>query len=423
MDAQKRTRSCSRKPVIRDAQVTLRGSRQICIPMTRETYDRIWKDAAEVRRLLDELLVESPELFPSGMQEKYTFSGCPRESKKMPGVRLRQIRVADEVYYLRPSFVFSYMTGDVDELENAMLLLSAGTPLYIVTRVCGRNDMFWHRHLERLGRCSLAGTTVRNPEKLPQHLAADEHHAHWCGEKGFIAMTVGGGCILGAALTESADEEHLTVAYGAFAAEARDIDPNYAPQTVNTDGWSATRNAFRTLFPAIATILCFLHGFLKVRDRCRKMHDLHTRIWDVYRAATEADFRQAMADFKTWFEAGSWPAAVVEMTAKLWKRMSEYAVSYSHAGCHRTSNMVDRLMNRLTRLLYAGRGLHGHQSRSELRLRGWALLQNFRPFAPRSGAKREYQSPAHRLNQKQYHENWLHNLQVCTSLAGYRQPT
>ena len=48
-----------------------------------------------------------------------------------------------------------------------------------------------------------------------------------------------------------------------FAAEARDVDPGYAPQTVNTDGWASTRNAFQTLFPLITVVLCFLHGFLK----------------------------------------------------------------------------------------------------------------------------------------------------------------
>lgn len=92
-----------------------------------------------------------------------------------------------------------------------------------------------------------------------------------------------------------------------------------------------------------------------------------------------------MAALRTWSEHGSFPEVVVKMTAKLWKRTDEYAVSYKHPGCNRTSNMVDRLMNRLTRFLYAGRGLHGHQITSELRLRGWALLQNFRPYAPRSG--------------------------------------
>src|SRR5208337_1118568 len=83
----------------------------------------------------------------------------------------------------------------------------------------------------------------------------------------------------------------IAPAYGVFAAEARDVDPEYAPQTVNTDGWASTRNAFQTLFPLITVVLCFLHGFLKIRDRCRKACELHRRVWDVYRAATAEEFR------------------------------------------------------------------------------------------------------------------------------------
>ena len=77
------------------------------------------------------------------------------------------------------------------------------------------------------------------------------------------------------------------------------------------------------------------------------------------------------------------------------------------------------------RLMYANRGLHGHQGSSELRLRGWALLLNFRPYAPRSNQPRTHDSPAHRLNGKRYHEHWLHNLMASTSLMGFRnrQPT
>lgn len=109
--------------------------------------------------------------------------------------------------------------------------------------------------------------------------------------------------------------------------------------------------------------------------------------------------------------------------AKLWERTEHYAVSYDHAQAHRTSNLVDRLMNCLTRLLDAGRGLHAHQRSAELRLRGWALLQNFRPYAPRSGRPRDYQSPAHRLNQKHYHENWFHNLARLCLLGGRQRRT
>jgi hypothetical protein len=290
----------------------------------------------------------------------------------------------------------------------------------VVTEIFGHNDMYWHRHLERLGRCKLVGTTMRNPTRLPEHLAADEHHTDWCGQKGYVAFTAGGGCVLGVAVTDSADEEHLTDAYGQFASESRELNPDYAPKTVNTDGWIATQNAFRTLFSAIVIVLCFLHGFLKIRERCRKARELHARVWEVYGASTATEFRQRMAAFRAWFEGGTWPKAVGDMVTKLWNRESEYRVSYSHPGCHRTSNLADRLMNRLTRFLYAGRGIHGHQASCERRLRGWALLQNFRPYAPRSGTTRTYQSPAHKINQKQYHENWLHNLQVCTSLAGAR---
>ncbi len=423
MDAQKRTRSCTRQRMPQP-QGTARGSRQICVPMTRELYDAIWKDAGEVRQFLQTQIQQSPELFPGGVENGFQLTGHLPESRKIPGVRLRQLRLSNGgVFTLRPSFVTRYMTGTVENLENPLLLLSVGVPYWIVTRICGHNDMYWHRQVEALGRNSLVGTTVRDPERLPEHLAGDEHHADWSGEKGYVAFTAGGGCMLGAALSHSADEEHLTAAYGQFAEECRDLKPDYAPKTVNTDGWCATRNAFRTLFPAIITVLCYLHGFLKIRDRCRKLHELHQRVWEVYRAATADEFRQRMAAFREWCQQGSWPKAVHEALEKLWNHESEYVEGYSHAGCHRTSNLCDRLMNRLTRLLYTGRGLHGHQRSSELRLRGWALLHNFRPFAPRGRQPPAYQSPAHRLNQKEYHPNWLHNLQVCTSLAGRRPCT
>jgi hypothetical protein len=421
MENQGRTRLCSRhcQPGP-GSDKTPYGCKQICVPMTRDIYDAIWNDAPQVRKFLQPLIEDFPELFPAGIQEGYQLSGHLPESIKMPGIRLRQIRIGGMAYTLRPSFVMAYMTGSVEELENPLLFLSVGVPCWMLTRVFGHNDMFWYRQLERLGRNSLVGTTVRNPDQLPEHVAADEHHADWCGEKGFVAFTAGSGCVLGAALTASADEEHLTEAYGKFAEEARQVQPDYTPKTVNVDGWWATGNAFRALFAGIVTILCFLHGFLKIRDRCRKAYELHRRIWDVYRAATAEEFRKNMIDFHQWFEQGTWPAAVRDMVAKLTNRSEQYATSYDHPGCHRTSNLVDRLMNRLTRFLYAGRGLHGHQHNSELRLRGWALLQNFRPFAPRSNLKRQYHSPAHKLNQMQYHEHWLHNLQVSASLGGIR---
>jgi len=420
MDAPQRTRRVKRDKSDPPPQVP-RGAKQIVIPMTREQYDDLWNDAAQVRALLDGWLAEFPEIFPRNMTAGYALHGHGRESRKLPGVRLRKVKLADgAVYWLRPSFALSYMAGTVEDLAYPLLLAAHGVPAWLLTQGFGHSDMFWQRVIERLGRSSLVGATIRDPARLPEHLAADEHHGDWAGEKGFLAVTVAEGCVLGLALTKSADDQHLQEAYAEFAREARDVKPDYAPQTVNTDGWAATQNAFRALFPAISVVLCYLHGFLKIRDRCRKNHDLHRRVWEVFRAPTAAAFRQQMRDFQEWWEQQPFPAAVREMLTKLANKTEQYAVAYEHPGCRRTSNAVDRPMNRLTRLLYAGRGLHGHQASSERRLRGWALLLNFRPYAPRSNHRRDHDSPAHRLNGKRYHEHWLHNLCVSTSLLGFR---
>ena len=59
----------------------------------------------------------------------------------------------------------------------------------------------------------------------------------------------------------------LTAAYGVFWEKARHLDPEYRPETVNTDGWPATQADWRELFQGVTLILCFLHAFLKIRER------------------------------------------------------------------------------------------------------------------------------------------------------------
>ena len=278
-----------------------RGAKQIVIPMTRPQYDDLWHQADRVRAFLAEWAEAAPELFPAGFDQGYSLHGFGRQSRKLPGVRLRKIVLADGTsYWLRPSFVTSYMTGTVEELAYPLLLAEHGVPAWLLTIGFGHSDMFWYRLIERLGRNSLVGTTVRDAARLPAHLVADEHHADWAGQKGYVATTVGAGCVLGVALTAAADDVHLQDAYGVFAAEARDVDPEYTPETVNTDGWAATRNAFLAWFPRIAVVLCFLHGFLKIRDRCRKACDLHRRVWEVYRATTAEEFRRLMTALQQW---------------------------------------------------------------------------------------------------------------------------
>ncbi len=294
MDARPNTRRVDRERKPTPPQPS-RDAKQIVIPMTRTHYDEIWHDPERIRAFVDGWVGSDPELFPVGFHRGYRLLGFGRRSRKLPGLKLRKVVTDDgSSYWLRPGFITGYMTGTVEELAYPLLLASHGVPPWLLTIGFGHSEMGWYRLLERLGRNGLVGATIRDPARLPEHLAADEHHADRAGQEGYLATTVGAGCILGVAPTSSANDDHLREAYGVFAAEARDIEPEYTPETVNTDGWAATRNAFQASFPAIAVVLRFLHGFLRIRDRCRKAHELHRRVWDVYRAATAEEFRRRM---------------------------------------------------------------------------------------------------------------------------------
>ncbi|MCP4166450.1 MAG: hypothetical protein GY759_11210, partial [Chloroflexi bacterium] len=79
----------------------------------------------------------------------------------------------------------------------------------------------------------------------------------------------------GASLALAADEPALTEAYGYFKEEAQIVDPDYTPETVNTDGWLATQKAWLALFTTITVMKCFLHAFLKIRNRTKKRYQAH----------------------------------------------------------------------------------------------------------------------------------------------------
>ena len=230
MDARPKTRQVDRERKTPSTQVP-RGAKQIVIPMTQQQYDDIWHDADRVRSFIEQCARSAPELFPAGFDQGYCLHGFGRESLKLSGLKLRKIVLANGAsYWLRPSFIFSYMTGTVDQLAYPLLLAAHGVPPWLLTIGFGHSDMYWYRVIERLGRNSLVGTTVHDSAQLPEHLVADEHHADWAGQKGYIPTTVGGGCILGVALTASADDVHLQEAYGVFAAERGTSTPGTPPR-------------------------------------------------------------------------------------------------------------------------------------------------------------------------------------------------
>jgi hypothetical protein len=287
--------------------------------------------------------------------------------------------------------------------------------------------MYWHRLERSLGRPSLVGTTVKAAERLPRHLVADEKHTTLAGEKVYLAATAGGGCCLGMALAMSAGTDDLTEAYGVFRDEARRLDPQYRPETVNTDGWPATQAAWRALFKGVTVILCFLHASLKVRERAVPLKEtfalLRERIWEAYHAPDARTFSQRLRRLRQWAKAHVEKEVVREKVLALCDKRAAFVTAYAHPGCRRTSNPVDRLLRRLDYHLYCTQHLHGTTGAAEQGLRGWALIYNFAPSCPETVRESAgLRSPAERLNGKRYHDEWLQNLLISASLGGYRRP-
>ena len=253
----------------------------------------------------------------------------------------------------------------------------------------------------------------------------DEKHTKILKEKAFVATTVATGCVLGAEVVKSADEESLTKAYSVFAKESRNIYPEYTPVTANIDGWDATKVALSAIFVGIVFTHCFLHGFIKIRDRCRKsiMFDLIcSKVWYVYKAKTKRAFSQRMRRFKAWSVSNIKMPGTLSKIISLSDKSHLYQIAYDHPDGYRTSNMCDRSMKWMKKSIFIRQNFHGKLRSANASMRSWAILRNYYPYCLKKVKdKNIYMSPATELNGFSYADTWLTNLLVASSMNGYRQ--
>lgn len=397
--------------------------KHICLPFdSEEHYRNCVEDLSVLRNYLAQQLAAHPELFPQAMSEGFTFHDSYRSRKLKLRLRRIKLKASGEVFTLRPSFLMPYLVGRTDELERILYLRQWGVPFEALAYVFGRDAMFWYRAWVGLGRCNLVGSTVKSSEKMPKDLIADEKITWVCRQEVSVATTVGGQCFLGVEVVEKDDTEGLLTGYGQFAREAQDVFAQYKPRSVCTDGWKATREAWRKLFPKVTLVLCYLHSVLKIAGRCRGelRQEVLDRVWQAYRAETKASFSQRLRRLREWATV-ELSGVVEEMVLKLCRRRKDFTVAYDCPWAARTSNGVDRLMNHLDRLLYAA--CYGHSSAKSTRLavRAMALQWNFHPYGRRLRQREPSRvSPFGDLNGFVYHENWLHNLLIASSMGGLR---
>ena len=254
---------------------------------------------------------------------------------------------------------------------------------------------------------------------------ADEKHCDWKGQRVYLAVTAAKGCVLGSTLSRGAGHQDLKAAYGLFQQEGVNCAPSYAPETVTTDGWEATRSAWKALFPGITWILCFLHEVIKIRDGCRSKlalrHTLIDKLWHIYHATSKRHFAQRLRRFREWAKSASLPKAIEERVRRLREKSPFFQRAFDFPDAYRTSHQADRPMNYLDRALYAMQDFHGSWEAAELSVRAMALLWNFHPFCRKTRQQNGgCLCPFEQLNGFRYHDDWLRNLLIASSLNGKR---
>jgi hypothetical protein len=377
-------------------------------------------DVTTYRTYLTTVWQHHPEVFPQALAQGYTFHDCYRSRKQDVKLRRIKLKATGAVFTLRPSFLLPYGVGRTAEVEKALFLRQWGVPFEALAYVFGRNAMFWYRAWLSLGRPNLVGTTVKSAAQMPLDLVADEKITWVAGEEVVVPTTVGGGCVLGISVATQATSLRLQEAYGEFKTEATTVFPGYQPRSVCTDGFQATRDAWRHLFPALTVVLCFLHSILKLTERCRGAlrHHVLERAWAVYHAVTKAQFAQRLRRLAEWARL-SLDGSLAQMIEKMARHRADFTPAYDCPQAARTTNAVERVHNHLERVLYTMPYCHGQHASARLAVRAWALQWNFHPYGPRLRHDQPSRSsPFADLNGFQYHANWLHNFLIASSLGG-----
>ena len=399
-----------------------RRGQSICLPCESEAeYRHCVDDARRFRQFLETMGQHHPELVPVAFSQGFKLPDSYRSVKQDLRLRRIKLKATGAVFLVRPSTVLPDLCAQTDEIEKALYLRHWGVPVAALAYVFGHAAMLYYRAWLRVGRNSIVGTTVKAAEGMPKNLLADEKHTWHGGRCEYVATTVGSGCFLGAAMAQDASTVSLQTAYGEFLTEAREVAPGYQPQTVCTDGWHATREAWQVLVPTIQLLLCFLQAVLKIEARCRGAlrQRLCEQAWHVYRARNKVEFAQRLRRLREWATT-QLRGAVQETVLKLCQLKAEFSVAYDFPQAARTTNGIDRLMDYQDRVLYQMRYFHGRRDSARLAVRAMALQWNFHPYSARAQSAGAKRSAFEALNGFQYHGHWLHNLLSAASMGGRR---
>ena len=226
------------------------GDKPICLPFASEALYREYVDhPAQYRQYLSEMLHQYPELFPQNMDQGFPFHDAYASVKQDVIVRRMKLQATGAVFSLRPSCVMPSMIGRTDAVEKALYLRQWGVPFDSLAYVFGRDAMCWYRAWLACGRPSLVGTTVKDPHKgAPRsggRCAADpgRQATGLCPDHRGRRLFPGGERGRGRRYGDRG------AGLGRVCQGSQGPGPAYQARSVCTDGWEATRQAWRGCFP------------------------------------------------------------------------------------------------------------------------------------------------------------------------------
>jgi hypothetical protein len=112
-------------PVAERAPKPVRGRKTICIPCSEQEYERVVDDPEAFRRLLNQQIEATPDLFPPEICRGYRMKDVYHSRKT--GWKLRRIELRNlRCYLVRPCFLMPYLSGHAEEVQAP--LFSASSP-------------------------------------------------------------------------------------------------------------------------------------------------------------------------------------------------------------------------------------------------------------------------------------------------------
>ena len=112
-------------PVAEHQFQPVRGQKTICIPCSQQQYEQVVDDPERFRKLLDQQIEATPELFPPEIRRGYRMKDLYTSRKT--GWTLRRIELHNlQCYQVRPCFLMPYLSGHAEDVQAP--LFSASSP-------------------------------------------------------------------------------------------------------------------------------------------------------------------------------------------------------------------------------------------------------------------------------------------------------